>query len=400
MTKSVVFVSTALPPSASGQAKVLERLIRNTTDKAFWFLSDNPSTFTQSPGDGFGHYIRLAERNFAWTRSDLPPALASIRKRIDKLKPVRDRAREIHGILLGVSPRVIVGCSGNPFDLAAAALAAQELKVPYVAYLFDDPIYQWPEGPHRAFARHLEPLWSQMAASTIVPNEVLAAEFKKRSGRDAFIVRNPLDGDEVFQGLASTSSVAAMRTPVRLAYTGSVYHAQGDAFANLTAAMALTPGRYRLDVYTSQSQSALVENGLSGPDLVRHDHVGDREVAQVQHNADILFLPLAFRSTIQEVLMSSSPGKLAEYLSSGRPILVHAPAGSFVSEFFRRTGAGYVVDRPSIQELAQGLNNLATDPELCARLTGAARTAAHDFSCRTSRERFWQLIDGVAGLAS
>jgi len=394
LKRNIAFVSTALPPSASGQAKVLERLIRTRPDCIFWFLSDNLTTFTQRPGEGYGHYLRLSAPKPPRIGGELSGAIGAFNNRLGYQRAVKDRAVEIEGLLRGSQGLAVVGCSGNPFDLAAAAIAARKISAPFFAYLFDDPVFQWPQGPLRNLAIQLEPAWSRQAKAVICPNEILANEYAKRTGRPAVVVRNPIDDDAMLE--TAPAPRQASTGPVRILYSGSVYHAQGDAFANLTQAMARTPGRYRLDVYTSQPPEALANNGLHGPDVVRHDHVGGAEIAEIQRTSDILFLPLAFNSTIQDVLMSSSPGKMAEYLTSGRPVLVHAPAGSFVSEFFRKTGAGYVVDQPSVDELARGLQVLASDGDLCARFAAAARSAAREFSQAESRRRFWRLIDGVA----
>lgn len=388
--KNIAVVSTALPPSASGQAKVLERLLRGQPDTDYWFLSDNQSTFTQAPGEGFGKYIKTAGRSFGLVKRRLPGFLDSLNSRLGAMRPIRERADEIVNLLSEAPPSVVIGCSGNPFDLPASALSAERLGARFLAYIFDDNIYQWPAGPLRDHARRFEKIWLPRAEAIICPNEVVAAEIKGRTGRDPVIIRNPVNDTVV--AASPVSPTIAADGPVRIVYTGSIYHAHRDAFENLLAAMSLAPARYRLEIYSHQPQGDLMDYGLFGPSVRWNAYLSDTDIVRVQRAADMLFLPLAFKSTIQDVLMSSAPGKMAEYLLSGRPVLVHAPAGSFVSTFFSDHQAGYVVDQPFVSDVARALDILSTDLELAARLAGNAQTAGQEFTAAESRRRFWQLI--------
>ena len=271
----------------------------------------------------------------------------------------------------------IIGCSGNPFDLPASYLAARRLKIPFVAYLFDDPVYQWEGGAYRSLARLSERLWSRGAAALIAPNEVLARDLKKRLPRHKiYIVRNPVDSTIVRAAVdvdqlpaERSSNDASLR---RLVYTGSVYSAQASSFRNLVAALDKLQGRFVIDVYTGQHDSDLVSKDLASPHVVVHPQISHATAIALQKTADVLFLPLAFDSPIPEVIRSSAPAKLGEYLASERPILVHAPAGSFVTELIRDGEAGVVVDTPDPQRLAEALLRIAGDEALRRRIVANA----------------------------
>ena len=76
----------------------------------------------------------------------------------------------------------------------------------------------------------------------------------------------------------------------------------------------------------------------------------------IQRNADILFLPLAFNSPYPEIIKTSSPGEIGEYLAGKKPILVHAPSDSFISWYFRKYNCGCVVDDDDSEKLAAAIN--------------------------------------------
>ena len=123
------------------------------------------------------------------------------------------------------------------------------------------------------------------------------------------------------------------------------------------------------------------------------DHLPSKEVAKVQRQADILFLPLAFDSPIPEVIRTSAPGKMSEYLGGGRPILAHSPADSFVTYYLRQHECGLVVDKPNATLLADAIRRILLDPHLRASLvSNAQRQAEVDFAPSISQARFHEVL--------
>jgi hypothetical protein len=108
----------------------------------------------------------------------------------------------------------------------------------------------------------------------------------------------------------------------------------------------------------------------------------------------MLFLPLAFRSEIQEVIRTSAPGKMGEYLAVGRPVLVHAPEESFVSWYFRSNRCGLVVSVDDSRLLAMELGRLLGLPDVRAEFGKQARKVAdRDFGLEKNRELFEELLE-------
>ncbi len=107
----------------------------------------------------------------------------------------------------------------------------------------------------------------------------------------------------------------------------------------------------------------------------------------------MLFLPLAFASGIPEVIRTSAPAKLGEYLASGVPLLVHAPRDSFVTWYVRKHHCGIVSDTPDPATLLSRLEQLLDDPELRRTTTANAVRCAHrDFGADQARASFAQAL--------
>ncbi|MBE0604233.1 MAG: glycosyltransferase, partial [Deltaproteobacteria bacterium] len=261
-------------------------------------------------------------------------------------------------------------------------------------YIFDDYIFQW-TGPARRIAARFELSAMRAARAVIVPNEFARDEYARRCGAPGVIVRNPC----LLPDLADLDGKKRVFEPgeAHIVYTGSVYHAQADAFRNLIAAASrLGHARVRLHIYTAQSDADLESQGIAGPMVERHPLVPQSEVASILRQADILFLPLAFRSPIPEVIRTSAPGKVGEYLAVGRPILLHAPADSFLSWYFRTNKCGVVADRENPEDLAASIERLRTDRALRDSVSSAARIAAkRDFDLGKIRKTFEALLEEI-----
>jgi glycosyltransferase involved in cell wall biosynthesis len=394
----IAVVTTAAPPSASGQARVLGQLIVPSRMAPPVYLTDQFHTL-EADGEWFGSYHSLAAPQDQLTSRISWGPLRRLNAFGSLLRSTYSRANQITSILRTEPVKIVIGCTASPFDLPAAYLAARRLKVPFVAYLFDDPVYQWEKGINRRLARFWEPIWGRGAAALIVPNEVLANDVRRRlPNANICIVRNPVDEAAFSTTSADGSDIQhESRTSRvwRLLYTGSVYSAQASAFRNLNAALNQLEGRFALDVYTAQTAATLAANGLNGPYVHHHTHAAQSVALSLQRNADILFLPLAFNSPIPEVILSSAPAKLGEYLAAGSPILVHAPSGSFVTELLRKADAGVIVDTSDPERLAEALISIASSASLRHRIIKNASNLAKEFHVERARDAFCSVISSL-----
>jgi glycosyltransferase involved in cell wall biosynthesis len=224
----------------------------------------------------------------------------------------------------------------------------------------------------------------------IVPNEFLARDLEQSLGARTAVVHNACAVPD------HVGPTPPARDPARIAYTGAVYAANHDAFRNLIASLGVLEHAARIDIYTAQTAADLEAAGIVGP-VTRHAHLPADDIRRVQADADVLFLPLAFESPYPSLIRTSSPGKMGEYLAAGRPILVHAPPGSFVADYFHRHGCGVVVDRLDPDELANRLDELLADDALRRRVSAAARERAFaDYDIRCARADFAHTI-GLGG---
>jgi glycosyltransferase involved in cell wall biosynthesis len=84
---------------------------------------------------------------------------------------------------------------------------------------------------------------------------------------------------------------------------------------------------------------------------------------------------------------------MGEYLAANRPILVHAPAYSFLAWYFRHHECGLVIERDDPNALADAIRQLMTDAALRQSLRERARERASiDFDLNRARAQIDQLL--------
>jgi glycosyltransferase involved in cell wall biosynthesis len=413
-------ISHTLPPSPSGQAIVLYHLLSNLPADAYCLLSQENYDRTPLSSDASarlpGRYYHL-QTSFAktlltpFTRPVILRKIVSLILRGYNFLVIRYlsrdlllkapleiylRSRQIRRIAQRENCQVMIACTANLFNLPATYWASRALGLPFIPYIFDDYTNQW-LGLSRKFARWWEPTLIKNAASVIVPNEYMAAEYKRRYNVQSVIVRNLTELPDLAT-LEREQPYFAAGT-VNIVYTGAVYLAHYQAIFNLLSALErLCRPEVKLHIFTSVPHPMLQRDGLVSPYLVLHNHQPLEQILTITRQADILFLPLAFDSQLEAVIKTALPGKTGAYLAVGRPILVHAPADSFISGYFREHGCGYVVDQNDVDLLAEAVTRLLSDQELQQHLSARARQQAlKDFDAAQAHRPFVAMLRRVCG---
>jgi glycosyltransferase involved in cell wall biosynthesis len=390
--------SRILPPGPEGQHIVLERLLSGF-DPDSYCLSSTELPASRTGGRGScpplparyyhlkcGEVDRLPPLDRPLGRSERWRALA--RLAAVALQVARVARRE--------GSEILVGCTASFYEPAAAALAARGLRRPFVAYLLDEYAGQWLFASWRDWAARLEPWIVRSAARVLVPNETLAEIYRRRYGRGATVVRNPIAPQ--FTSPAPDPAPAGGTGRRRIVFTGTLYDVHYDGFRRLFAALRRErERRYDVEVHTWQEPETL-RRILAAPELVVRPFAPPERIAAAQRAADVLFLPVAFRSGFDfDHLLGAAPTKMGEYLASGRPILAHAPPDSFTSRHLRERDAAWVVDRPEAEALAAALAEIESDPVLGARRAAAALRTAREYELETCRGRFADELRIAAG---
>ncbi|HKR01609.1 MAG TPA: glycosyltransferase [Pyrinomonadaceae bacterium] len=392
-------ISNILPPSETAHAAIIHRLLRDLDPNSYCLLSvrdyetgDQPNYSERLPGK----YYHLRP-TFQLTRG-YRFGMRAARERVNLWMGILSRARAIARILRREKCEAVVVCTGGNeiLDFPAGYLASRLVGAKFYAYLLDQysHMVSYVLG-NNSFLQRLESLIMKGAAAVIAPNEFLRDELRRRYQLEAVVIRNACDlsvyEGPLGNGLGQGGDLDD--DEIRIVYTGGVGPVHYDAFRNLlTALEPLKSRKARLHLYTAQRREDLEKEGIRGP-LVYHEHEPVSAMPGIQQRADLLFLPLAFKSPFPEIVRTAAPGKMGEFLAAGRPILVHAPADSFVAWYFRQHECGLVIDQDDPAQLARAIETLINDKNLGERLGARARARAEaDFGVEKARAQFAGLL--------
>jgi glycosyltransferase involved in cell wall biosynthesis len=384
-------VSNVLPPSESAHAAIIYRLLRDLEPETYCLLSSVDYTSDNGPnytGRLPGKYYHLPP-SFQFTRG-YRFGLQALREKLNLALGVVLRGRTISGILKREMCDAVIVCTGGReiLDFPAAYLASRLTGARFYAYLLDQYSHMVSYVLGDSFLRRFESRILRGATAVIVPNEFLRDEIRQRFNVEAVVIHNMCDLGP-YEGAPEREN-----DETQIVYTGGVGPVHYDAFRNLLAAIELLKRNdVRLHLYTLQPRDGIENEGIAGPHVVFHDHLPVSAMPEIQQRADILFLALAINSPHPEIVRTAMPGKMGEYLASGRPILVHGPPDSFIAWYFRAYECGLVVDQNDPAQLARAIDSLLNDASLRERLgTHARERAKADFDQVKEQARFIELL--------
>lgn len=389
-------ISIGLPPSQSGQSVALFHTLKG-------FQADSYCLITQKNINLYhlqGNCIQKLPAKYYFIHPDNQITQRIIRwslflrfeHALDVLLGIRKR--QIKKILKKESCNIAIACTGDLLDPPATFQACQDLGIPFILYTFDYYAHQWTHPQMRSFAERYEEAIITGAKQIIVPNECMKEEYRKKYDIHATVIHNPFDLHEYEKNAGMLPVPDKRPEEIKIIYTGAVYEAHFTAFKNLVAAISLTGILgVTLHIYTPQPPATLEGNGITGP-VVIHKSRPNKEMPFIQRTADILFLPLAFNSPYPDIIKTSAPGKIGEYLASRIPVLVHAPGDSFIAWYFKKNHCGEVVGEDDPKKLAEAITRLVQDDRLRHELTASAYAMAQkDFDVQTARKKLLGLIE-------
>jgi len=270
-------------------------------------------------------------------------------------------------------------------------------KIPYAVFYFD--LYSGNLLPpvQRLLARVFEPILLKHASAVILTNEETGKYLRRRHGGELRyeIVPNSVFPEEYNRFLTPFDPTP----PYTILFTGSAYWPQEAPLLNIIRAMdRLRDIPVRLDLHMPNVPDT-IRKAVTGKPNIRLTSTlkPQSEMHRMQCGATLLFLPLAWNTKAPDIIATASPGKLTDYLASGRPMLVHAPDYSFVSRYAKDHGTGIVVDKDDVDALAGAIRRFCQEP-LSGRqyVEKALGISAERHDARRNAAKLWDILTEAA----
>lgn len=275
------------------------------------------------------------------------------------------------------------------------------LQIPSVIHMMDD----WPSTI--SFTGPLKNYWNKMIDCYfrnlldkvdlfLSISDAMSEEYLKRYMKSFTAFHNPVDVSK-FSSLYKKKD--SQDHVFRILYLGRIGTANLTSiifFANVVSQMKSTLRQFEFHVYTKDYSRSEIDqlNELTG--ITIHPPVSHEIVPALLTESDLLLLPLDFNKVGLKFARLSIPTKASEYMLSGTPVLVLAPAETAVYKFFRKHNCGFCIDRCSFEEIENGLLFLITNTDYMERISSnAVRIAREEFDAITVRSRFQALISNL-----
>lgn len=281
--------------------------------------------------------------------------------------------------------RIYAHYPNAPF-LIAAYQAARLLRLPLAVY-FD---ILWEErGEAPRLASRYERRIVHRADRRFAITESAVEHLTRKHGLPFELMPHTIDT----QGLAEVPhALPAGERQRRIHFAGSIYAEMNlDALSRLSEVIGGLDLDCKLQLYTPSNREELLSLGMR--DGVFETAFASRaELLEIQGRSDILYLPQAFHSNRSEMIRHNFPTKALEYMLARRPILVHSPKGSYLTESAREHGYGLIVDTPDRSVLRDAVVRLLEDESLQRELVAKGVAFARSRDSRVWARRFYAAL--------
>ncbi len=286
----------------------------------------------------------------------------------------------------------ILGFSDSGPGLISSYIISTLTGIPYALYFFDIYRGNYAGLVQSLFASIFEPILFKTASIVVLTNEGTEQLYRRRYG-DSFkciVIHN-----SVFpKPYESNRTEYHPSPPYSILYSGGVYYPQERSLINLIHALDELPELpIRLELYVPYMSDSFRQQIQSRSNVTLRTAV-QSEIPRIQCAATILFLPLSWHTHSPDVIATATPGKMTDYLVSGRPILIHAPPYAWLNQYARENGFGLVVDEEDKDKLTASIRKLITDQDFSKQLIrNALRTFYANHDATVNLQKFLAIFE-------
>ena len=378
--KKTLVISEIVPPMVQGPAIMLSNLLKEFPEGSYCLLTKEINwrgKLDESSRLPCTYYY--VDRAYSPYKTKLHRLLSQILEQLWIFKIVFKglqivRREHINNII----------AFNNEGDLLIAAYILHKLtKRPLFLYMLDVYEEMMRVRIRKIMASMFEERIFKAAKKIFVMSENLQAHYLNKYNLHTEFMPHPVVLSN-YQGQVKEDKKDDCKTII---YTGNVWIPQIESLVDMCRVVELMKG-IKFIVYTDRSAEELKQRGICGKNVLVRFAVHS-QISEIQRNADILYLPLAFNTPFPLMIKTASPGKMPEYLAAGRPILIYAPEYSYIAQHARKYGFGFVVDKQSEDELKKGLMALLNDDKLRNSYIVKAKKLSKDHDANALSKKLW-----------
>ncbi|MDD5638728.1 MAG: hypothetical protein PHO28_02360 [Candidatus Pacebacteria bacterium] len=398
--KKTLIVSSYAPPSMRGAPQNIYNLFRDFPPSSYCLLTSyyNIDNISAQKGNWLqGKYIFYDNLSFSGSLKDRPEIIKERQSRsvLDKLKYLIKRVWVL-GFLSGIfimfsqiimiiragiktikkeGIEIMIGFSDYGPAIISTYLLHKITKKPYYVFLFD--IYKdnfYPVFPAGFLARIFELKILKNAQKIIVTNKGTLDFYVKAYGEEIKEKITIIHNSTFAKPYLNLHTDYRPKPPYSIVFTGNIYWAQSKSIKNLIQAIKeINDLDIYLKIYCPNPKDYLDRIGITESKKVKISTAPPQKMPEIQTKADILFLPLSWHKKGRKIIDTATPGKLADYLISNRPILIYAPSSTFLVKYAKENNFALVVNEENIEKLKSAIKTLLFDTIITKRIIENAK---------------------------
>jgi len=285
-------------------------------------------------------------------------------------------------------------------DILFAKDLISVLKIPSVIHVMDD----WPstisgKGPlkrfwHGRIDKEFRELLNKIDLHLSI-SDAMSAEYMKRYDKGFIPFHNPIE-IKLWSQFTKTN-FTIVKQYVTILYSGRI----GDdgiaeslvEVADAIDSMSDEESVIKFHIQTPTKKKGILDLLKKYKCVVFNPFAEYNKIPEIFSKADILLLANDFSSHGIKYLRFSMPTKASEYMISGTPVLVYAPALAAVSKFFSQNECGYCITRQSKEDIVKAIRYMINDEEYRKKISrNAVNLAKERFDAEKVRDKFQKSI--------
>lgn len=286
----------------------------------------------------------------------------------------------------------IVGTFPEGFYILLSLVTAMILKLPYSAY-FHNTFVENRTGFNRWWANQIQRAVFDRAQHIFVMSDGMK-RFYEEQYPDVHKFKSLVHTFNHFPAL-SQNVRAVTAPPWKVAFTGNFNKSNLEATIRVVEALKQIPD-IQLNFYTPVPKSFLKLRGVDTDAITYKGYLADDVYFQELASNDVMILTHGFEGGYSDVeYRTIFPTRTIQMLLTERPIFVHAPADSFLSDYLRAHDFAILVDQKNNALIQQAVKELLTNEALQRQCIENGKKAVAMFYGPTVCRDFKNILIGI-----
>jgi hypothetical protein len=388
----VLFFSEMTVSPASGGGHTLFNLLEPAPERCEVFYAAPVHRAAHwEPFDEIRSRTRLFDNGQRSTMPKIPrgrklPIIRSINASIDRMNArarIKDVTRQLAGWIRELGIDVLLASPQSQLDLAVTVELLEQTGIPTVTWFMDD---YYADAEAR---RQLGILWRRSRERYVI-SEAMQNSFTRAHSGTSEVLNNSVPFAEACPAPRTDDD-----SPLRLIYAGALNAYYIDTVRRLLEEVKGLHQQVSLDIYSHEALPA--EFPTADVPVRQFPPVPSEQMRERLDDYDVLLMLSSFKPEHRAIAETSLASKWADYLASGRCILVYGPEYAENIGYAQRYDFAEVVTSGEPGGLRGKLLELAAERQkLRRRGEEAYRFGYARHNRATNRRRLWNSLLGSA----